>query len=173
MLRIPTIPRFVMAWHPRAVALLACFAIIGVVLGADPPGMDVPRVAARSTSPVLTDPLAATPSIGAEVTGPYAKGELAAMLPPRTDSPMDWQAGLEPLHECGEPRWLPPCIPPPPCHPSCPPQPLDLIGAHGFSTAGPRYRGPCCPRTGIHDDGPFPCMHRLHDRAFDWFYRSK
>jgi len=119
------------------------------------------------------EPLANVPSVGADDSGVDPTRSMADMLPPRTDSPHDWYAGLEPLHQCGEPRWLPPCIPPPPCHPSCPPQPFDLIGVDGMPTRGPRYRGPCCPRTGTYDDHPFPCMHRLHDRAFDWFYRPK
>gem|GEM_PF-4606326 len=101
------------------------------------------------------------------------KVEVASMLPPRTDSPSDWYAGLEPLHHCGEPQLLPPCVPPPPCHPSYPPQPFDLISVTGRPTDGPRYRGPCCPRKGTHDDGPLPRVHRLHDHAFDMFYRTK
>jgi hypothetical protein len=95
------------------------------------------------------------------------------MLPPRTDSPADWQAGVEPLHSCGEPRLLPPCVPPPPCHPANPPRPFDLIGVAGMPTRGPIYRGPCQPRTGTHDCGPLPRVHRVNDRAFDWFYRAK
>ena len=101
------------------------------------------------------------------------RARLEAMLPPRTDSPADWQAGLEPLHSCGEPRLLPPCVPPPPCHPANPPRPFDLIGVAGMPTRGPIYRGPCQPRTGTHDCGPLPRVHRAHDRAFDWFYRAK
>ena len=101
------------------------------------------------------------------------RARLEAMLPPRSDSPADWQAGVEPLHACGEPRLLPPCVPPPPCHPSNPPRPFDLIGVAGMPTRGPIYRGPCQPRTGTHDCGPLPRVHRVHDRAFDWFYRTK
>lgn len=99
-----------------------------------------------------------------------ASDTLAKLLPPRTDTPTDWHAPLEPLHDCGEPRVLPPCIPPPPCHPSLPPQPFDLVGARGCPTCGPIYRGPCAPRTGTHDVGPLPRLHRVHDRLFDWFY---
>lgn len=98
---------------------------------------------------------------------------LAWTLPPRSDRPRDWLAGAEPLHRCGEPRWIEPCIPPPPCHPSFPPAPWDLLGAIGDPTCGPIYAGPCCPRTGSHDGGPLPALHRLHDRFFDAFYRSK
>lgn len=98
---------------------------------------------------------------------------LARTLPPRSDRPGDWEAGLEPLHRCGEPRWIEPCIPPPPCHPALPPHPGDLVGVPGEPTCGPIYGGPCCPRTGSHDDGPAPRLHRLHDRLFDAFYRTK
>jgi len=98
---------------------------------------------------------------------------LAWTLPRRGDRPGDWFAGAEPLHHCGEPRWIEPCIPPPPCHPSYPPAPWDLLGVAGDPTCGPIYRGPCCPRTGSHDDGPLPGVHRLHDRFFDAFYRTK
>ena len=109
----------------------------------------------------------------AQESAPSDKARLATMLPPRTDSPADWHAGVEPLHSCGEPRLLPPCVPPPPCHPANPPRPFDLVGVNGVPTCGPIYRGPCQPRTGTHDGGPLPRMHRLHDRAFDWFYRPK
>jgi hypothetical protein len=148
-----------------------CLALGGAWIAEAATADDATRAA--PPSPVTTDPLSGTLPISPQVTGPYAKGEIASMLPPRSDSAYDWQAGLEPLHQGGEPRWLRPCIPPPPCHPSCPPQPLDLLGVDGIPTRGPRYRGPCCPRTGTHDDGPLPLLHRLHDRAFDHFYRSK
>ncbi len=98
---------------------------------------------------------------------------LARTLPHRTDRPGDWQAGLEPLHRCGDPRWIDPCIPPPPCHPALPPHPYDLVGVAGDPTCGPIYAGPCCPRTGTHDDGPWPRIHRVHDRLFDAFYYPK
>lgn len=155
----------------RMTAALACLIVAGPANAAQPRPADQPVAASPAASRLTPDALANTLPISPEVTGPYAKGQLGKMLPPRTDSPFDWRAGLEPLHDCGEPRWLPPCIPPPPCHPATPPQPFDLIGVDGFPTRGPRYRGPCCPRTGTHDEGPFPCMHRLHDRAFDLFYR--
>lgn len=109
-----------------------------------------------------------------DVTGQKAEQIVAKLLSPRTDSWADWRAPLEPLHRCGEPRLLPPrCVPPPPCHPAEPPHPYDLVGAVGEPTAGPIYRGPCCPRTGSHDDGPLPRVHRVHDRLFDWFYMWK
>jgi hypothetical protein len=98
---------------------------------------------------------------------------LAKLLPPRTDSASDWYAPLEPLHRCGEPRLLPTCVPPPPCHPALPPRPYDLVGMPGAPTCGPIYRGPCAPRTGTHDNGPHPRIHRIHDRAFDWFYAPR
>ncbi|MFM7244578.1 MAG: hypothetical protein ACKO40_10480 [Planctomycetaceae bacterium] len=80
---------------------------------------------------------------------------------------------VEPLHHCGEPRLLPTCVPPPPCHPSQPPQPFDLVGVRGAPTCGPIYRGPCAPRTGTHDDEPLPRVHRVHDRMVDWFYAPR
>jgi hypothetical protein len=98
---------------------------------------------------------------------------LARLLPPRSDSGYDWYAPLEPLHRCGEPRVLPTCVPPPPCHPALPPHPLDLVGMPGAPTCGPIYRGPCAPRTGSHDNGPHPRIHRVHDRLFDWFYAPR
>ena len=98
---------------------------------------------------------------------------LAVTLPSRTDTGADWSAGPEPLHRCGEPRWIEPCIPLPPCHPSLPPHPFDLVGVPGEPTDGPIYGGPCCPRTGSRDDGPWPHLHRVHDRLFDAFYRTK
>ena len=64
------------------------------------------------------DPLADTPRIDPSTTGADAERTLATMLPPRSDAPPDWAAPLEPLHDCGEPRALPPCVPPPPCHPA-------------------------------------------------------
>jgi hypothetical protein len=98
---------------------------------------------------------------------------LARALPPRSDRAVDWQAGLEPLHRCGEPRWIEPCIPLPPCHPALPPHPYDLIGVVGDPTCGPIYRGPCCPRSGTHANGPWPRVHGVYDRLFDAFYLTK
>ena len=97
----------------------------------------------------------------------------SAPLPPRTDTLGDWFAPLEPLHRCGEPRLLPTCVPPPPCHPAQPPRPFDLVGVRGAPTCGPIYGGPCAPRTGTHDDGPLPRLHRVHDRMVDWFYAPR
>ena len=84
-----------------------------------------------------------------------------------------WAAGVECLYGPGEPRALSPCSPPPPCHPSHPPVPYDLVGVGGVPTDGPIYRGPCEPRAGTHNSGPFWRLHHLHDRFFDWFYRPK
>jgi len=98
---------------------------------------------------------------------------VADHLPPRTDSLADWFAPVEPLHHCGEPHLLPTCVPPPPCHPAQPQRPFDLIGVRGAPTCGPIYRGPCAPRTGTHDDGPLPRIHRVHDRMVDWFYAPR
>lgn len=121
----------------------------------------------------LPDPLRGTPQVSPQQTGADADALMQKMLPPRSDSWADWSAGTEPLHFCGEPRWLSPCVPPPPCHPSLPPRPYDLVGVRGEPTGGPIYGGPCQPRTGTHDDCPHPHLHRLHDRLFDLFYRWK
>jgi hypothetical protein len=119
------------------------------------------------------DPLKGTEKMDPATTGPDAEAVLARLLPPRSDSPSDWYAPLEPLHYCGEPRLLPTCVPPPPCHPSQPPNPYDLVGVRGGPTCGPIYRGPCAPRTGSRDAEPHPHVHRVHDRVFDWFYNPR
>ncbi|MCE9629320.1 MAG: hypothetical protein K8S94_01185 [Planctomycetia bacterium] len=128
----------------------------------------------QSVADKFADPLEGTERIDPATTAPEAAAvKLAKLLPPRTDTAADWFAPLEPLHWCGEPRALPTCVPPPPCHPSLPPRPLDLVGIRGCPTCGPIYRGPCAPRTGSHDDGPLPHLHRVHDRLFDWFYNPR
>lgn len=96
---------------------------------------------------------------------------ISTMLPPRSDTPGDWYAGAACLHRPGEPRLLPPCIPPAPCHPAYPPHPADLVGMPGAPTCGPRYRGPCEPRLGTHDQCRLPRLHAACDAAFDAFYR--
>ena len=57
-------------------------------------------------------------------------------------------------------------------HAEMPPAIL-ATGVAGDPTDGPIYGGPCCPRTGSRDDGPWPHLHRVHDRLFDAFYRTK
>jgi len=151
------------AKSPGAAAERAVDAMRGLGASRDP------AAAARSAP----DPLAGTPPIKPEQTGQSAEQILARLARPRTDSWADWVAPLEPLHYCGEPRALAPCVPPPPCHPSRPPAPYDLVGDRGEPTCGPIYGGPCAPRTGTHDDGPHPRFHRVHDRFFDWFYMWK
>ena len=121
----------------------------------------------------LPDPLKGTPLISPQATGQDANKLMAKMLKPRSDSWADWYAPLEPLHRCGEPRALPPCVPPPPCHPSLPPAPYDLVGVQGTPSCGPIYDGPCSPRTGTHDECPHPHLHRLQDKLFDWFYSPR
>lgn len=116
---------------------------------------------------------AGTASLAGDQPAPDAATTITDLLPPRTDSPADWHATVEPLHRCGEPRLLPTCVPPAPCHPSEPPCPYDLVGVHGAPTRGPIYGGPCCPRTGTHDGGPLPRLHRVHDRMVDWFYSPR
>jgi hypothetical protein len=135
--------------------------------GQEPPRADVAPAA------VAPDPLANTPRIDPATTGGDAERTLATMLPPRTDAWHDWQAPLEPLHACGEPRALPPCVPPPPCHPAAPPAPYDLVGARGVPSCGPIYRGPCAPRSATVHEGALRRLHALHDRVFDLFYRSR
>lgn len=132
------------------------------------------RAAMKSARTSAGSSLAAEKAAVDKVTAATTIDEILAWtLPPRSDRPGDWLAGAEPLHRCGEPRWIEPCIPPPPCHPSFPPAPWDLLGVIGDQTCGPIYSGPCCPRTGSHDGGPHPAVHRLHDRFFDAFYRSR
>jgi hypothetical protein len=126
------------------------------------------------TAAIVATTLVAPGALATAIDPRPEKGDvLARMLPPRSDTASDWYAPLEPLHRCGEPRLLPTCVPPPPCHPALPPQPLDLVGMHGAPTCGPIYHGPCAPRTGTHDDGPHPRVHRVHDRLFDWFYAPR
>ena len=86
---------------------------------------------AKASVVKLPDPLKGTPKISPEKTGQEASKVMAKMLKPRSDSWADWDAPLEPLHRCGEPMALPPCVPPPPCHPSMPPAPYDLVGVQG------------------------------------------
>lgn len=119
------------------------------------------------------DPLAGAPKIDPAVTGGDAETILARMLPRRTDAPGDWFAPLEPLHVCGEPRALSPCVPPPPCHPAHPPRPYDLVGQRGVPSCGPIYGGPCEPRSGTCHDGPLAPFHRTCDRLFDVFYTPR
>jgi len=130
-------------------------------------------VAQAAAETALPDPLKGTPAIKPETTGVDALKVLDTLLPGRSDSPYDWHAPVEPLHQSCEPRALPPCVPPPPCHPSEPPNPYDLVGVAGWPSCGPIYRGPCAPRTGTPHDGMFAWYHRLHDRFFDHFYKGE
>ena len=130
----------------------------------------VPDIPPATTLP---DPLAGTEQMAADVTGPDAESILARLLPPRGDSWSDWSSGLEPLHACGEPRALAPCVPPPPCHPADPPQPLDLVGVEGVPSCGPIYGGPCAPRTGSRGTTHLSWLFRPWDRFVDCFYRAK
>ncbi len=157
------------AW--LASACLCCVAPAGAADVATALADPVPETDANQAS--TPDPLAGTPRIDPAIEGPDAERILDSLLPPRSDSPADWSAPLEPLHYCGEPRVLPRCVPPPPCHPARPPDPFNLVGVRGTPTCGPIYGGPCAPRTGSHDDGRLPRLHRVPDRLFDWFYRSR
>lgn len=152
-----TVPRLV----PRVIALENRPALDGVIQAS----------AADDKTP--PDPLRGTPAIKPETTGTDALKVLDRMLPGRSDTPYDWHAAVEPLHQPCEPRALPPCVPPPPCHPSEPPDPYDLVGVAGWPSCGPIYRGPCEPRTGTPHHGMFAWYHRLHDRFFDHFYKWK
>ncbi len=167
------IPTTTLSLRTQSLATAFCVLAMTTLVFAEPPGADAKPTSATLPPATKLDPLAGTLTVDPAVTGKDAEEVMSKLLLPRSDLPSDWQAGLEPLHYCGEPRWLPPCVPPPGCHPALPPQPYDLIGAIGMPTSGPRYRGPCCPKTGTHDDGPLPRVHRVHDRAFDWFYRTK
>lgn len=166
------------AWESTPRLKTAGVVMAACVLAATTRAADIGIVLAEPAAPATAtthapDPLAGTPRIDPATTGPDAEAILASLLPPRSDSAADWHAPLEPLHHCGEPRRLPPCVPPPPCHPALPPCPYDLVGIHGMPTCGPRYGGPCAPRTGSRDDGRLPLLHRVPDRVFDWFYRSR
>jgi hypothetical protein len=158
---IPTAARRRITWGAGA----AVIALLAAVL----PPATVSLVA--SDLPLGT--LADTADIDPATTGPDAPPMIDSLLPPRTDTAADWWSPIEPLHRCGEPRLLPTCVPPAPCHPGHPPRPYDLVGVRGSPTCGPIYRGPCAPRTGSHDSGPHPRIHRVHDRLFDWFYNPR
>lgn len=155
-----TVPRRV----PRVIALAR------PAKASEPVDEGVTRVAAETAVP---DPLRGTPAIKPETTGTDALKVLDTLLPGRSDTPYDWYAPVEPLHQPCEPRALAPCVPPPPCHPSEPPNPYDLVGVAGCPSCGPIYRGPCAPRTGTPHHGMFAWYHRLHDRFFDHFYKWK
>lgn len=135
--------------------------------GAEPEveAVAAPRPEQLAGGPRLPPPIAADASAG------NVDALLAKMLPARSDSPADWMAAAPCLHHPGEPRILPPCIPPAPCHPAFPPHPADLVGARGMPTCGPRYKGPCAPRLGTHDHSRLPRLHAACDAAFDAFYR--
>jgi hypothetical protein len=149
-------------------------AAVGETSAADRPSTPEPsRQAGPAPLDRGRDPLAGTQRIDPAVTGGDAEAILARMLPPRTDTGADWFAPLEPLHFCGEPRALAPCVPPPPCHPALPPQPFDLVGTRGTPTCGPIYGGPCDPRTGTCHEGPLAPFHRACDRLFDCFYTPR
>lgn len=113
------------------------------------------------------------PKVDAAKTGRDAEAILRKLMPARSDTPADWHAPFEGLHAPGEPRALPACVPPPPCDPSQPPHPFDLVGVPGSPTCGPIYRGPCEPRSKRHHKGVFSWYHHMSDGMFDHFYRSK
>lgn len=146
-----------------------------------PPGMDAGETAATDPAGAgqrraTADRLPATPITSLPNAATVERETVALLdqlLPPRSDGTGDWSPGSNCLHAPGDPRWLTPCIPGPPCDPSLPPHPFDLVGARGAATAGPIYRGPCAPRAGSHDCGPVPRLHRVHDALFDRFYRTK
>lgn len=157
------------AGRPRLWPLLVVLVTLASLGAAESCPAAEPEGVAVSTP----DPLAGTDRLDPAKTWPVVDETVASMLPARSDTAADWITPLEPLHFCGEPRLLPTCVPPPPCHPALPPQPFDLVGMRGKPTAGPIYRGPCAPRTGSHDCGPCPRAHRVHDRVFDWFYNPR
>jgi hypothetical protein len=161
-----TVPRRV----PRVIALAQPAELAQPLEASEPVDEGVAQAAAETAVP---DPLKGTPAIKPETTGIDALKVLDRLLPGRSDTPYDWYAPVEPLHQSCEPRALPPCVPPPPCHPSEPPNPYDLVGVTGWPSCGPIYRGPCAPRTGTPHDGMFAWYHRLHDRFFDHFYKWK
>lgn len=142
-----------------------------------PPAMDPggrPTTAAGTPSPTTANAAQAdSVRVDAARTGRDAEALLQKLLPPRSDNVSDWYASVECLHAAGEPRSLPPCVPPPPCDPSQPPQPYDLIGFAGVPSGGPIYRGPCEPRSARKHHWFFGWCHQVSDHLFDHFYRSK
>ncbi len=145
-------------------------AAMGLLLGA----CSQSAAASELAWPVAPTPAALTSvSTDLDLAGPAVDMPAPTVTPnPNTRTGL-WAATVECLYGPGEPRVLPPCVPPPPCDPSHPSNPYDLVGVAGVPTCGPIYGGPCDPRTGTHDDLPFWRLHRVHDRLFDWFYRSK
>lgn len=132
-----------------------------------------PAIDGRDEAKSPPDVLKRTPRIDETKTGRDADTLLRKLLPGRSDTSADWYTSTECLHAPGEPRALSPCIPPPPCDPSTPPHPFDLVGVAGAPSCGPIYRGPCEPRSARNHHGVFAWCHHLGDRLFDCFYRSK
>ena len=137
-------------------ALAADLGETALMMAPEPPG-SVSREEADSEQAAPTDETEGSPAI---IPSPGTRTGL-------------WTAQVECLYAPGEPRALSPCIPGPPCDPSHPPVPYDLVGVAGVPSDGPIYRGPCEPRTGTHDDLHFWRLHRLRDRFIDWFYTPK
>ena len=159
-------------WRPFA---RACGFVIVIVLGGSVLGGSATQTVVAGQAEPPKDTKAAPkadPKADAARTGRDADEILRKLLPPRSDTPADWNASSECLHAPGEPRSLAPCVPPPPCDPSRPPHPFDLVGVRGQPTCGPIYRGPCEPRSGRRHHGAFAWYHHWHDRMFDHFYRS-
>ena len=133
------------------------------------------RLDPREPSPAdrIPDPLKGSPQISPDATGVDAETLRATMLPERSDSPSDWYAPLECIHSPREPCALSSCVPPPPCHPSLPPCPYDLIGVRGKPSGGPIYGGPCNGRASTGNDCHVSYCHRVWDRFVDFFYTPK
>ena len=141
-------------------AVAADLVETALMVAPSPPGGDIANATAEERASEQ-----AAPSFEPE-------GSPAIIPSPGTRTGL-WTAQVECLYAPGEPRALSPCIPGPPCDPSHPPVPYDLVGVAGVPSDGPIYRGPCEPRTGTHDDLHFWRLHRLRDRFIDWFYTPK
>lgn len=139
------------------------------------PPLPAPQPAPAAAPTPTTADAAPTDTVRVDAarTGRDADSLLQRLLPPRSDEVSDWYPSVECLHAAGEPRSLPPCVPPPPCDPSQPPQPYDLIGIAGVPSGGPIYRGPCEPRSARKHPWFSAWYHQVSDHLFDHFYRSK
>lgn len=156
----------------RACALAIVMVLVGSSMHAVVADQAEPSRETKEKADPKRDSKAASKADAAK-NGREVDALLGKLLPPRSDTPADWHASVECLHAPGEPRWLRPCVPPPPCDPSQPPNPFDLVGVRGQPTCGPIYRGPCEPRSRRHHHGAFAWYHHMSDRMFDRFYRSK
>lgn len=160
-------------------ATVVRLSVVGLLVGWVSCGLRLPAIAADlgetafAVAPAPPESVARETANTTQAAADEEPAGAAAIIPsPGTRTGL-WEASVECLYAPGEPRALSPCIPGPPCDPSHPPMPYDLIGVAGVPCDGPIYRGPCEPRTGTHDDLHFWRLHRIRDRFIDWFYTAK